>query len=319
MHTLGSLSPRFVFGSLAGLLVGLTFACGPVAAPPSTPAAADPFAVVRATSEAAYQTGKAFVDRGDLQGCPLIDTAKTTDPDNRPEIQQALEQCLTAIALLPTAAPPTPGQRTIVIATLPLVVPPSATLTVPAATPQGASNPAVSPGASPAAASQPAATGEGAARVPNLVAWRDPQGRFSIGAPMDWLALPQPQALFGSGVIQFRDPSGRVEVNVAVDSAAKAVSPELYAASMDIAMQQQVPGYAGEQVIPADASGQPAVRRVFTFTQHDAAGNDLQARSFLVTVLKGATPYIISGSAPAEQFEQYRPTFDEMVQSFRFS
>jgi len=61
------------------------------------------------------------------------------------------------------------------------------------------------------------------------------------------------------------------------------------------------------------------VRRVFTFTQRDAAGRDLQARSLQVTVLKGSTPYILSGSAPAEQFQQSQLTFDQIVQTFRFS
>jgi hypothetical protein len=88
---------------------------------------------------------------------------------------------------------------------------------------------------------------------------------------------------------------------------------------MEIAMQQQVPGYAGEQFVPGNTAGQPSVRRVFTFTQRDAAGHDLQARSVQVTLLKGSTPYIISASAPAEQFQQHLPTFDQMVQSFRFS
>src|SRR3979411_189100 len=105
------------WAGLGLVLGGLTLACSP-AAPAATPVAADPFAVVRATSQAAYQAGKDYLDRGDLRGCPLIDTAKTTDPDNRPEIQQALERCLQAIAELPTAtAAPPPAQRTIVLAT----------------------------------------------------------------------------------------------------------------------------------------------------------------------------------------------------------
>jgi hypothetical protein len=280
--------------------------------------------VVRATSQAAYQTGQAFLDRGDLQGCPLIDTAKTTDPDNRPEIQRALERCLTAIAELPTPAPATPSQRTIVIATLAIVpqgpagsgLPTTATPAVAATSkPSAATTLTRSPGAS----AQPTATAQTASAQTPLVTWPDPQGRFSIGAPADWTTLAQPQALFGTGVVQFRDPSGGAEVDVAVDSSSKAVSPELYAASMDLAMQQQVPGYATEQVVPGSTSGQPSIRRVFTFTQRDAAGHELQARSFQVTVLKGSTPYIISGSAPAEQFQQYNPTFDQMVLSFRFS
>ena len=44
--------------------------------------------VVRATSQAAYQTGKAHLDRGEfLAACVDLDKAKVADPDNRPEIQ----------------------------------------------------------------------------------------------------------------------------------------------------------------------------------------------------------------------------------------
>jgi hypothetical protein len=332
MHTSGPFSrPRLAFGSLGLLLVGLTFACGPSAAQPPTPAAADPFAVVRATSQAAYQTGKAHLDSGEfLAACVDLDKAEVADPDNRPEIQQALEvalqQCLTPVVEA------TPAQRGNVVATLALVVPtvaaaqsgglltPTAALPVakPTAAVAAATSAAPGSGATPGVGPDAGATAQ---PIPaqGLVAWRDPQGRFSISAPPDWVTLPQPMALFGTAVVQFGDPSGRAEINIAVDSATKAVSPELYAATMEIAMQQQVPGYAGEQFVPGSTSGQPSVRRVFTFTQRDATGRDLQARSFQVTVLKGSTPYIISGSAPAEQFQQYLPTFDQMVQSFRFS
>src|SRR5712692_9855160 len=122
MHRIGYLSPRLVFSGLGVILVGLTFACGPTAAPASTPVAADPFAVVRATSQAAYQTGKAHLDRGEfLPACVDLDKAKVADPDNRPEIQQALEaalqHCLTPVV------EPTPAQRGNVVATLALVVP----------------------------------------------------------------------------------------------------------------------------------------------------------------------------------------------------
>jgi hypothetical protein len=319
MHRFGSLSPRLVFGGLGVILIYLTFACGPAAAPASTPVTADPFAVVRATSQAAYQTGKAHLDRGEfLAACVDLDKAKVADPDNRPEIQQALEEalqhCLTPVA------EPTLAQRGNVVATLALVVPTlpaqgglaTSTAAVPAAKPPALTS--ATSGATPA----PGATAE---PIPaqRLVAWRDPQGRFSLSAPADWVTLPQPLALFGTAVVQFGDPSGRAELNVAVDTASKAVSPELYAATMEITMQQQVPGYAGEQFVPGSTSGQPSVRRVFTFTQRDAAGHDLQARSFQVTVLKGSTPYIISGSAPAEQFQLYASIFDQMVQTFRFS
>jgi hypothetical protein len=168
---------------------------------------------------------------------------------------------------------------------------------------------------SPAAAATPVAK----PAASDLVTWTDPQGRFSLAAPADWITAPQPQSLFGTSVVEFGDPSGRAEVDVAVDTNTKAVSPELYAASMELAMQQQVPGYASEQVVPGTTAGSPSVRRVFTFTQRDANGQDHQARGFQVTVIKGSTPYIVSGSSPAEQFQQFSPSFDRMVESFRFS
>jgi hypothetical protein len=98
-----------------------------------------------------------------------------------------------------------------------------------------------------------------------------------------------------------------VELDVAVDSTARPISPELYAASLEIALQQQVPGYAAEQMRPDNTSGNPSMRRVFTFTQRDAAGHEYQARGIQVTVSKGSTPYIISGSAPADQFQRDSP------------
>ena len=149
--------------------------------------------------------------------------------------------------------------------------------------------------------------------------WKDPQGRFAIGRAADWSAVDEPQSLFGTSVVEFRDMSGRAEIDVAVDGSTKAVSPELYAASMELAMRQQVPGYASEQVQPSATAGSPSVRRVYTFTQRDASGQDHQARGFQVTLVKGSTPYIIAGSAPAAQFQEFSPTFDQMVQSFQFS
>jgi hypothetical protein len=286
-------------------LCGLSLACAPSApAVPPTPTV-DAFAVVRATAQSAYASGKAHLDRAEyLQACVDLDVARTNDPESRPEIQQALEEALQHCLTPPpeaTAPRPAAPQRTVVVATLP-----------PLATPAPA---AVTP-APQAAAATPAAKPTSAAA---LTAWSDPQGRFSIGAPTDWTRIEQPQTLFGKGVVAFRDPSSRAEIDIAVDGTTKAVSPELYSASIELAMQQQMPGYATEQVMPGSMSGNPSLRRTFTFTQKDAAGQDHQARGIQVTVVKGSTPYIIAASAPAEQFQQYSGTFEQILGSFRFT
>ena len=310
MHAVRSVAAWLGVGLL---LCCWTLACGPAASPAASPTVGDPFAVVRATSQAAYATGEAYLDRGDyLQACVELDLAKTTDPDNRPDIDQALRQALEHCLTPAAEATSAPGQPlpTLALPTLP-AAPAAVTPTPPAITP---TPPAVTP-TSPAAAATPVAK----PAASDLVTWTDPQGRFSLAAPADWITAPQPQSLFGTSVVEFRDPSGRAEVDVAVDTNTKAVSPELYAASMELAMQQQVPGYASEQVVPGTTAGSPSVRRVFTFTERDANGQDHQARGFQVTVIKGSTPYIVSGSSPAEQFQQFSPSFDRMVESFRFS
>ena len=305
---------------IALALAALSFACSPVAAPPTPAPTADPFAVVRATAQAAYATGKAQLDSGNyLQACINLDAARTNDPDNRPEIQQALQQALQYCLTPPpeaTAVPVAASQRTLVVATLAVQL-----AGTPTAAPGGTARSVSTPAAGALATSTSAAPFVTPTPIPAsaLTAWNDPQGRFTISAPQDWTRTDNPPTLFGSGVVGFRDPGALAELSVAVDSAAKAVSPELYSASMDLAMQQQMPGYAGEQVMPGNTSGNPSLRRVFTFTQKDAAGRDHQARGFQVTVVKGSTPYIISGSAPAEQYEQYSTTFDQIVQTFRFS
>jgi hypothetical protein len=313
----------------------------------------DAFAVVRATSQAAYQAGQAALARGDyLQACVDLDTAKTNDPDNRADIQQGLEQalahCLTPAAQ-PTSPPAVAQQRTLVVATIAAGVgtvlagtpgaaaagqtpPASTTQGQPASTAQAAqatgaaSTPAVPAATTQAASLASTATPLGIAAGPTtaaaqtqLVTWKDPQGRFSIGAPPDWNRVDQPQTLVGTGVVEFRDPGNRAELDEAVDTNARAVSPELYAASLELAMQRQVPGYASEQIVPGTTAGSPSVRRVFTFTQRDASGQDHQARGFQLVILKGSTPYLVSATAPADQFDQFRPTFDAMVDSFRFS
>jgi hypothetical protein len=276
------------------------FACAPQAAVAPAPTA-DPFAVVRATAQAAFQAGRDYVDRGDVvRGCPLIDTAKTNDPDKRADIQAELERCLAAIinaTPAPVATLTTPATR--VVPTVPALAKPTL---APAAT------------AVPVATALAASPPTGAELIPYL----DRQSRFSIAAPPDWTRTDGPQVLFGTGVVEFRDTTGWAGVSVSVDAAARAVSPELYAASMELSMQQ-VPGYSLEQVQPGTTAGNPSVRRIVTFTQRDSAGGEVNARAVQLTVLKGSTPYILTASAPADQFAQFSPLFDRMVDSFRFS
>src|SRR5205807_1079940 len=110
----------------AGLVLGIvsvglaccTLTCRSAAVP--TPEPSDPFVVVRATAQTAYQSGKAHLDRGELEAALVdLDTAKTNDADNRQDIQQALAEVIDRFAAqTPTALTTAVSQRTLVVATL---------------------------------------------------------------------------------------------------------------------------------------------------------------------------------------------------------
>src|SRR5258708_7144978 len=124
MHHTRVLSPRAAI-ALVGLTLGsLTFACGPTVAPVPTPVPPDPFTVVRAAAEAAYASGKAHLDRGELQAALIdLDTARTNDPDNRQDIEQAIAETLRQLALQTPTTEPTPAPRSVVVATVPAARP----------------------------------------------------------------------------------------------------------------------------------------------------------------------------------------------------
>src|SRR5579859_3116926 len=137
MRHLHHLSPRLATGLVVLGLGGLTFACGPAAATEPTAVPADPFVVVRATSQAAYATGKAHLDRGELELALIdLDTASTNDPDNRADIQQAIAQTIGQLALQTPSPEPTSAPRSIVVATVAAVAP-AAGLATPAVPPAG--------------------------------------------------------------------------------------------------------------------------------------------------------------------------------------
>ena len=266
--------------------------------------------MVRATAEAAYESGKAHLDRQELEQALIdLDQAKTHDPDNRVDIQQALDETVRRFQTEPQpTATIAPNSRP--------TVPPGSTVGLPTRQPTPVATPRpaqATQSTRPAQATSTATLGQ-----PVLATWRDPRARFSIGAPRDWQAIEHPQVLAGSGVVEFHDASRHAEFDVAIDEAVQAVSPELYAAGLEIAMQQ-VPGYAVEQIQPGTTAGSPSIKRVFTLNQRDSSGNEVAARGFQVVVVRGSTPFILSGSAPADQYAHFAALFDQIVGSFMFA
>jgi hypothetical protein len=223
-----------------------------------------------------------------------LDQARVNDPDNRQDIRAALDETIQRLQALPPAPTRTP---------------------VPASMPAAADAPVrvVPPAPIPTSdASSPRST-----PPPGFTTWEDSEGRFVLAAPSDWQTRRTPNAEFGSGVVGFRDPTGQAEVVVAVDSDTQVVSPELYAAKMDIAMQG-IRGYAPEGIEFGIIANSPSLRRNFSVAQRDSTGREITSRSFQVVVLKGKLPYILAASAPLVQYKQFERTFEQIVSTFSF-
>jgi hypothetical protein len=138
-----------------------------------------------------------------------------------------------------------------------------------------------------------------------------------VAAPAGWQIKQNPGVEFGTGVVSFTDPSGRAEFAVAMDPAANASSPELYAAKMDIVMQQ-VPGYSLDNIEPGSLGTTPTLRRNFTLQQRTESGQTVNVRAFQIAVLRGNVAYILYGSAPAPDFPEFESRLNGIVQTFTF-
>ncbi len=270
-------------------LLAASIGCQPV--PPSPPAnpQGDEFAVVRQRAERAYREGRQHLERDELEAALVsLDEAKLNDPDGRADIQAGLDEALRRLQ----ARPPVPTGTPLPVRT------PAPASTVP---PLGRT---VLPAASPIATS-------------DLLAWSDPGQRFTMNAPRSWLVASSPQAVVGTGVVSFREPEGSSGLTVAADEAAHAVSPELYAARIELAMAQ-APGYALDSLVPGSTAGTPSVRRSFSISQRDSSGAARPFRGFQVVLVRGSTAWVLDASAPSERYASVAPTFERMVESFVF-
>ncbi len=149
-----------------------------------------------------------------------------------------------------------------------------------------------------------------------MAAYDDPSGRFRLAVPRDWRTVASPRAAFGTGVVAFASPDGTAELLVSADQSAEAISPELYAAKMELAMEK-APGYALQALVPETSAGGPAIRRTFTVRQQGTAGVEQVEAAFQLVLLRGSTPWVLEASAPADRFSTVAPTLDAMAASFR--
>jgi hypothetical protein len=278
---------------LPSLIAGLVFAALACTAgtPPEPTSDVDDFAEVRATSQAAYVLGVDALQQGSPEAALVfLDQANTFDPDQRAEIQEALQQAAATVRALPQSPTRTP---------VPSPTPDARLLTQiasPVTTPGVTATPVVAEGST---------------------AWRDPSGSFKVTAPPGWRIKQSPDVEFGTGLVSFTDPTGKAEFALAADPSANAASPELYAAKMDIAMQQ-VPGYALDNIEPGNIGSAPTLRRNFTLQKRTDNGQTVNTRAFQVAVLRGTTAYILYGEAPATDFPTFESQLNQIVRSFTF-
>ena len=187
------------------------------------------------------------------------------------------------------------------------------------ATSAGTSPTRVAAGTSAGTSPTGAASGRGVDGS-GLVVWQDPQGRFSVSAPADGAGQPASRCsawapAWWCSATRPDEPSSTCRSTARLGrsrpSCTRRRSRSRSSSRCRATPPKECCPKARLATRPRDGSSpSPSATR---------QARDHQARGFQVTVVKGSIPYIISGSAPTELFQQNSSTFDQMVETFQFS
>jgi hypothetical protein len=271
-------------GAIAILMVAaLLFSMSPGSRPFSTAPAptqdtGDGFAAVRRKAEDSFQKGQALYAQGSLdQALVELDRASVNDPDHRQDIQDLLQKVVASLR-----------ER-------------DAKLAGPVAT-----------------QATPVAGGPLPTLAPKLGfdAYANLSTGITLLEPAGWKRSDGPKADAGEGVVEFADASGAARFTVSRDTPAQPVSPELYAATLETHMQS-LPGYQSEQVQLINIGLLPGVKRVFRLDGTSPSGKEPAVRVVQTVLGSGGQTYILTGAADPSKFDDFRPTFETMTNSFR--
>jgi len=138
---------------------------------------------------------------------------------------------------------------------------------------------------------------------------------FSIKFPADW---ERKEGMMGTAVLALSPQEGtadqfRVNVNVTIEDLPKTLSLDEYVAAALGALRKVLTDLEEHENSAMNVAGTPAKRLIFSHRM-----GAIKVKAMQCVLVKGTRGYVITCSAAPDQFDNYRPKFDEIVQSFRF-
>lgn len=260
-----------------GLVLLLTPALNPLS-PPPPPVAGDSFEAVRAKSLQAFERGKVLFSQDKLdQALVELDTASLNDPDHRADVQEMLQRTIDAIRARDAKTVAPVASR-----------------------------------ATPDSLGLPPTIGP----IPGYEIYASDGQGIALLVPTGWNRTDMPVTEVGQGIVEFRDSAGKAIFTVARDAPGPDVTPEKYAAAVELKMQE-LHGYAIQQVQFVSVGYLPGVKRVFSLPGTSPAGREGLVREVQFVVGSGRQIFILTGEAGDGDFDIYRESFEKMVTSFR--
>ena len=182
---------------------------------------------------------------------------------------------------------------------------------------------AATPSPSPTAADHPAPPGNAtatpakAATTPQIKGrYYDKEKGFSIQFPADWERIAGPQAM-GAAILALSPPEGqedqyRENVNVFTDDAPAEKNLEEYFQETMAGAHKLLTDLVEYEKDQVTLGGVPARRIVIS---HRLGQVSVKAIEYVL--VKGKRGYAITCSAAPEQFDKYKPTFEEIAKGFK--
>jgi hypothetical protein len=137
---------------------------------------------------------------------------------------------------------------------------------------------------------------------------------FSVVFPPDW---EQKENMMGSKVAAMSPlqpgDTFRENVNVVVENLTSPMDVETYSALNLTNLSRLMPAGAQPDVADAELGGVAAKRIIY-----ETVMGQVRIKGMMILAVQGRHGYAVACSATPETFDAFRPTFDEIVGTFRF-
>jgi len=156
--------------------------------------------------------------------------------------------------------------------------------------------------------------------------YTDTTNGFSISYPDNWDQIPSEllKATLGDmGVVGFWPPAFQPDnyppsFHIILEELPFTMGVDTYWDSAKRYLPNLFGNYTALSTESTTINGVPAIVHVFTFTDSGNEGESWQCKFIKVALVKNLGAWVITGESTVPYFDDYQPTYDAVIKSFRF-